>query len=335
MGQRLRLNLSVDGLARTRLAHSPLFEAVNSLRALAEPEANPLHRPWALAARSRVDGIDTETLLALWSDCPAVPDFLTPPPPPGTTRIEDELDRVRATPSEQVRRDLAITYGDRLPAPLERLHRKPSAGLDALVRLVYAYWERALADHWPRLRLVLDGDVVYRTRALASGGAVAVFGDLHERITWDGGDIVVGADSGEPDHCVDVTEGLLLVPSAFIWPYVATVFRPPWTPAIIYPSRGTGTLWQVGDATGPQALAALIGRTRAGLLALLDAPLSTTELAHRAGLSVGSVSRHLAVLREAGLVASHRHGHAIVHQPTQLGLSLLGVDGRGASAAAG
>jgi hypothetical protein len=33
------------------------------------------------------------------------------------------------------------------------------------------------------------------------------------------------------------------------------------------------------------------------------------------------------VLRESGLVASHRRGHAIVHQPTPLGLSLLEADG--------
>ena len=68
---------------------------------------------------------------------------------------------------------------------------------------------------------------------------------------------------------------------------------------------------------------------------MLDAPLSTSELANRAGLSVGGVSRHLAVLREAGLVDSHRRGHAIVHEPTALGRSLLDADGRAPFAAAG
>ena len=118
------------------------------------------------------------------------------------------------------------------------------------------------------------------------------------------------------------------MPSAFIWPFVATMFREPSEPAVVYPSRGIGTLWQAEPAVGPQALAALIGRTRAGLLAMLDAPLSTSEVAQRTGLSIGGVSRHLAVLRESGLVASHRRGHAIVHHPTPLGLSLLEADGR-------
>jgi hypothetical protein len=336
MGRRLRLHLSVDGLARTRLAHSPLMEAVFSLRTLADPASSPLHAPWALAARSRLDGIDVETLLSLWTPCAAVPDFLTPPPLTASPQLAEELERVRATPAEQIRRDLSVTYQDALPPGLERLYRKPAAGVETLARLLQAYWERALADHWSRLRLVLDGDVVYRTRALAAGGALAVFGDLHERVAWDGGDLVIGAGGDGPDVGVDVThEGLLLIPSAFVWPMVATMFRPPWAPAVVYPSRGIGTLWQVGEPSGTGALAALIGRTRAGLLALLDGPLSTSELAQRAGLSVGGASRHLAVLREAGLVASHRRGHAIVHEPTQLGLSLLEADGETPFAAAG
>ena len=74
------------------------------------------------------------------------------------------------------------------------------------------------------------------------------------------------------------------MPSAFIWPFVATMFREPSEPAVVYPSRGIGTLWQAEPAVGPAALAALIGRTRAGLLAMLDAPLSTSEVAQRSGL---------------------------------------------------
>jgi DNA-binding transcriptional ArsR family regulator len=67
---------------------------------------------------------------------------------------------------------------------------------------------------------------------------------------------------------------------------------------------------------------------------MLDGPLSTSELARRAGLSIGSVSRHPAVLRDAGLVASHRRGHASVHEPTGLGLSLLEADGAAEAVAA-
>jgi DNA-binding transcriptional ArsR family regulator len=338
MSRRLRFHLSVDGLARTRLAHSPLWEAVFSLRAVADPAASGLHEPWAVAARSRLDGVDLDTLVALWTPCGAVPDFLTPLPASTRPRFGDELRRVWKTEPEQIKRDLSLTYGESLPAGLEKLYKKPGAGIDRLVQLLDAYWERALADHWPRLRHVLEGDLVYRTRSLAAGGTVAVFDDLHERVTWEHGDVVIGAADPptEADHEVDVHDtGLLLLPSAFIWPFVATLFRSPSEPAVAYPSRGIGTLWQAEPAVGPQALAALIGRTRAGLLAMLDAPLSTSEIAHRSGLSIGGVSRHLAVLRESGLVTSQRRGHAIVHHPTPLGLSLLEADGEAPFAAAG
>ena len=113
MSRRLRFHLSVDGLARTRLAHSPLWEAVFSLRAVADPAASSLHEPWAVAARSRLDGIDVDTLLALWTPCAAVPDFLTPPPVSSRPQFDEELRRVRTTPPEQIRRDLQVTYEDR------------------------------------------------------------------------------------------------------------------------------------------------------------------------------------------------------------------------------
>jgi hypothetical protein len=184
MSRRLRFHLSVDGLARTRLAHSPLWEAIFSIRAIADPAASGLHRPWAEAAGSRLDGIDVETLVSLWTPCGAVPDFLTPLPLASRPRFSEELRRVRETPSEQIKRDLALTY-DELPPGLQGLHRRTGSGIDRLVRLIDAYWERALADHWPRLRHVLEGDLVYRTRSLATGGAVAVFEDLHERVAWE------------------------------------------------------------------------------------------------------------------------------------------------------
>ncbi len=335
MARRLRLHLSVDGLAGTRLAYSPLLETVFSLRTLAAPDTSPVHRPWALAVRSRLDGIDLDTLLALSTPAHPAPDFLTPPPPPGRRTVVDELDLVRSTPPERIRRDLRRTYGDVLPQALEPIYRKPGNGLDMLVRLLHAYWERALADHWPCLRHVLEGDIVYRTRRIASRGTVALFHDLHEQVVWEDGVVSVGAGDG-PDHRVAVAaDGLLLVPSAFAGPSVAPLLEPSRLPVIVYPTRGAGTLWQVGGSSGPAPLAALIGRTRAGLLALLDAPVSTSELARRGGLSVGSASRQLAVLRAAGLVESHRRGHAIVHVSTTLGRSLLDGDDSAGTAAAG
>src|SRR5262249_61361636 len=57
--------------------------------------------------------------------------------------------------------------------------------------------------------------------------------------------------------------------------------------AVIYPC--SGVLAQVGPAPAPDALAALLGPARAGVLVLLDTPKSTTQLVALTGQGLGSV----------------------------------------------
>lgn len=105
-----------------------------------------------------------------------------------------------------------------------------------------------------------------------------------------------------------------------MWPDVVSGFDPPWQPTVIYPARGIGGLWTEPE-TGP-ALARLLGANRAAVLAALDAPSTTTALAHRLGLAPSSVSEHLSVLRDAGLLVSRRHGHQVRYERTPLGITL-------------
>lgn len=97
-------------------------------------------------------------------------------------------------------------------------------------------------------------------------------------------------------------------------------FDPPWQPTVIYPARGIGGLWTEPEP-GP-ALARLLGANRAAVLAALDAPSTTTALAHRLGLAPSSVSGQLSVLRDAGLLTSRRHGHQVLYERTPLGIAL-------------
>jgi DNA-binding transcriptional ArsR family regulator len=109
---------------------------------------------------------------------------------------------------------------------------------------------------------------------------------------------------------------LVLVPSVFAWPTVSTKIDPQWQPVLRYPPRGIATLWEAGGAPTVGALAALVGRGRAILLTHLAAPVSTTDLAVRTGLSAGWVSQHLAVLRASGLVSGHRPGRSVLYSRT-------------------
>ena len=71
------------------------------------------------------------------------------------------------------------------------------------------------------------------------------------------------------------------------------------------------------------ALAALLGRTRAAILQLLVEHRTTGELAVELGLSAASASAHAKTLRGAGLIVTRRTGKAVSHGVTPLGLRLL------------
>jgi|SRR5688572_30297083 ArsR family transcriptional regulator, arsenate/arsenite/antimonite-responsive transcriptional repressor len=55
------------------------------------------------------------------------------------------------------------------------------------------------------------------------------------------------------------------------------------------------------------------GPRRRMLAALTPAPLTTTELAARLGMTPPAASRHLSVLENAGLVASERQGQRVLY----------------------
>jgi ArsR family transcriptional regulator len=67
--------------------------------------------------------------------------------------------------------------------------------------------------------------------------------------------------------------------------------------------------------TSNRAFRALADETRRMILRLLrDGPLTSGEIADRFDSSWPTVSRHLAVLREAGLVVTERHGQEIRYE---------------------
>jgi DNA-binding transcriptional ArsR family regulator len=205
--------------------------------------------------------------------------------------------------------------GPRTPA-LNRFHRDPEAGLDRLAALMAEYWDLVLAPDWPRIRALLEADVLHRSRLLAQGGAAELFNDLTPLVRWQGGTLTVAHRHLHAAVPLD-GRGLVLVPSAFVWPRVFSKTDPRWQPVLRYPPRGIATLWETGSAAAPGALAAVVGRGRAMLLTELTAPASTAELARRTRLSAGAVSQHLGVLKAAGLVSGHRAGRHVLYARTR------------------
>ncbi len=315
----LLVRFSSEDLLRCRFAVSPLMETCSALRALAGPGGAAYHLPWQRQARPLIPGLGIEPLLAVLSWRGEQPDFLSPAPENPFTEIGAELGRVRATPPARVAAELAMIRHAH-PA----LGGDPAAVRDLLADMLARTWTALIEPWWPRLRDVLDAEITYRARRLADAGIAATLDDLDARISWHGHALRF---SGRDGQAADVTRDidasgaeLVLIPSVFVWPGAAVSFDPP---AVIYPARGIGQLWQPG-ARSADDLARLIGRTRAALLSALAEPASTTGLAARAGLPVSSVSEHLAVLRAAGLVTTTRTGRFLLHQRTALGIALAG-----------
>lgn len=73
-----------------------------------------------------------------------------------------------------------------------------------------------------------------------------------------------------------------------------------------------------------RGLAQLLGATRARILVTIAASRSTTtEVARRSGVAPASASEHAAILREAGLITTHRTGSCVLHTITTLGAALV------------
>ncbi|GIG86856.1 ArsR/SmtB family transcription factor [Plantactinospora endophytica] len=263
----------------------------------------------------------------LWQLIPAgphyLPDFLTPAPDGLVPDLDAELAVLRSTPPEVVRADLDVYPGRHAPA-VRALYADPAEGLRRLADEIAEYWRLALAPDWARIRLLLDAEVHYRARRLAADGAAGLLNDLHRQVRWEGETLAIAQR-----HCTaaDVPdgEGLVLIPSVFVWPAVLSVATGP-APQLGYPARGIATLWEA-PRRASDSLAAVLGRGRARVLAEMAAPASTTELARRTGLTAGGVSQHLAVLRAAGLVATHRTGRTVLNSRTTVAEALLSVAG--------
>ncbi|GIH21164.1 DUF5937 family protein [Rugosimonospora africana] len=308
-----------DDVARIRLAFSPLGELVRSLIVLRAPARHSLHLPWTKATRPLLAGLDLAELFALVPIHGDTADFLTPPPTSPLPDLDDELAAVRHTPPDQLAREAADMVGTAAPI-WQRIQKDPAGAAHRIADTLQAYWSVALAEHWPRIRAVLEADVLWRSQRLAAGGARLLFEDLHATVKWHG-DRVSAADRHH--HAAALSgQGLVLEPSVMCWPAVRKMIDP-YQPTLTYPARGIATLWENGTPLAPVALAALIGRTRASLLIALTEPATTSALARRMSITPGAVSQHLGVLLECGLVTRSRVGRLVLYHRTRTSDALV------------
>lgn len=320
----IEYELAGADLGEVRFALSPMNELALSLRTWREPGRYPLMLPWLQRTEGARAGLDGELLLALTNESLWTPDFLTPRPRSPLTRFDDELETVAATPLDVVRAGIAEVHPDDVPPVLrgrrDRLLRRVVAELAA-------YWEACFEPWWPRMRAVLEADIVYRGRVIAREGLAAMFADLSPRIRLVDGVVRCEMTSKVGFRRTTAGEGLTLAPSLFTRNATAPISAAE-APLIMYGARGVGTLWEPEPPGSRDALADLLGAVRARLLGLLESPASSTELAVRLGVTTSAVNQHLRALRDGGLLTAARHGRSVLYLRSDLGDRLVSASAR-------
>ncbi|MDU0256330.1 DUF5937 family protein [Streptomyces sp. PU10] len=321
------LAFSANDLAQVRFAVSPMWEVAPSFRLLTSAAAHPLHRAWVDQVRPRMvaAGLDRGWLYELIPPTGGyVPDFLNPAPAEAAPTPSAEWDAIRKSPTARVRQDLdhLARHQGTLGPRLRALHNNPEGLLAKVTEELETYWDLALAPYWARIRAVLEADILYRARLAAEHGTGHLLNDLHTSLSWDN-DALRMSRRKQPLTRTTAGTGLLLIPSAFTGPGLRTRTTPPDPPQLAYPPRGVGSLWTKRPVTQTDTLATVLGRSRTLLLTELEIPASTTQLAHRTGLSPAGVSQYLTALRNAGLVSAHRAGRSVLYARTAAAETLL------------
>ena len=330
----LVLELDVADLAATRFAISPLCETLRAVALLGRPDPPAVNWPWVRWARGELERRPLR-LPRLWplvvTDLPYWPEFLVPAPTGKSPGFDEELARMYATPDEPVRASLRRVFGaGPWPDTAKDLFERPQESLAEIAAELAECHDRLIVPHWERMRSVLDADVAHHAGLLASGGARSLFSDLHPGLRWaDGKLFMTDAEDGLNRQVTLGPDGLVLVPSVFIWPEWSVKKSTSTQTTLLYPARGVARVWDdlgPGDPGGARDLAAieaLLGGPRARLLIALRSPATTSALADRFGVTPGAVSQHLAVLHRGGLVDRQRSGRTVLYQASELGLALL------------
>jgi DNA-binding MarR family transcriptional regulator len=322
----LRIRFCPEDLARVRFMISPLGETILSVAVLGRHDPQSPLEGWRSQQRRNLAGAPSRVLLGLvpadWR-----PTLALAPIVGERALFEEELEAVVEFSPRPLRAFLAT-----LGSPAHTARWMPLLPDDAgserrLARdLLSDYYRRCIAEHWPAVRIHLEADIAYRAGVCAAHGIGGVLATLHPAVRWNDPILEVGIPGR--GRSMDLGgRGLVLVPSVFAWPDPIVLLDGTGQPVLLYPARRLLALWHA-PAYDRDALAVLLGGTRAAVLLAAARGDSTSDLADRLDVSVASASQHLTALHNAGLVSRTRRKRAVHHALTPLGVQLLLAAGR-------
>ncbi|MEU5049704.1 winged helix-turn-helix domain-containing protein [Streptomyces sp. NPDC021096] len=321
----MRIHFTGVDLGRIRLTAEPdvLWETLLAAHMVQTGQAPLVFGEW----RNRVRGHLTDPMRRLLTLAPPrgySPDFLTPPE--AVEGLRTGLDAMLSLPRRQLRRDLELLAPDRREMNFVRaLAGGETAPLQALGDGITAFHDLAVRPYLGKMREHISADRATRSQSMLTSGGEHLLATLHPAVRWNPPVLEVAIPSNEDVYLEG--RGLRLVPSFFCWRAPTVLRDPELPPVLVYPIVHDPA-WLL-DVHGPRPgrgeppLAALLGRTRAEVLEATARGCTTSELARRVRIAMATASHHATVLRDAGLITTHRANGRAYHTLSFLGRELL------------
>lgn len=296
-----------DALRTSRFAVSPLAETLSEVGRLRQALDRRAGTPRVEAFGALLDADPfVDGLLRLVTATKFLPDFVAVPPGTG---LADELAAMRAIDDERAR--AALAEAQRFAWASDGIGWADVTGITRRAADTFAEcWARFVEPDWARRRAVMERDIHHRAGVIAVSGwrhALAGMG-----VDWVTHDAIQFSTQNYPDRHVG-GDGLTFVPHTGLsgrW-----TCESPSRIAFVYPAKGA----LAGHPPAAAGLARLLGPGRARVVAEVRMPATPSQLAAVLGVSLGTVSAHLAALRAAGVVTPRRSGRAVYYELTPLG----------------
>ncbi|KJK43588.1 MULTISPECIES: DUF5937 family protein [unclassified Streptomyces] len=243
----------------------------------------------------------------------------------GASPLKDPAARARALEAAAARGPRRLDFS-------VRLLDEPAAVRVWLRRLLEDCDEAFFAETWKRLEPGQNADARHKSELLRRKGLPAALKDVSAALSVDEGLTTVTADKmvHGATTATDprIGSGLVFVPTDFGRPHLMVLHAPDWRPVVHYP------LGTPAPAPGPGSVELLQRRMEALAhpmrmmlcRSLARAPYTTSELANVHGITAPEVSRHLAVLKRAGLMHTRRQGRYAQHELDLAAVARIGTD---------
>jgi Helix-turn-helix domain len=322
-----RIHFTAEDLERIQVRPTlgPLAETVTAMGLLRCPrQPRAAYRQWRNEVKDKLTPQMTALAALIPPGTKGVDLFMLTGSAP---TLEQGIQALLTVPSDQLLMEMKYTdERSRLPAAAWEVAEVNGEGRLRLAAAAVEAHRVLIEPYWPRIHACLHAEYVTQLRTLTVGGPDRLLASLQGQwVRWRPPtlEVLVPADLDIP---LD-GRGLALVPSVFVGQLPSLHTDPgdctamPWL--VLPPTGGRMEPRQLWRKPRGVALAALVGRNRAAVLRTIADGCTTTELADRVGISLAAASQHASILRDAGLITTHRQGSAVLHALTPLGAELL------------